>query len=218
MAPIAGYVIQWHSSLAARGNPQLPRRSKVVSDGHGLAVRSGLCLPFELFRRSHILHHRNSQLTFPGEDTESYYHDAEVWEDFGRPWRGTARHQSDVLRACADRPASVDLEPVQKGGRWRLRPATARTSACGSVTWSVWSIVLAIVAFGTGVPARQYLVEFVYPGLMLGMMRSFIEHRWGGAPRRADPPSSSRTGLFGVLFLFNNLHCSPPPVSRLALV
>ena len=51
----------------------------------------------------------------------------------------------------------------------------------------------------------QYLAEFVYPGLVLGMMRSFTEHRWGDR-------SSERTAVvesnwvFGLLFLWNNLH------------
>jgi hypothetical protein len=35
--------------------------------------------PFELYRRSHSQHHRNRYLTYPGEDTESYYHKEKDW-------------------------------------------------------------------------------------------------------------------------------------------
>lgn len=203
MAPIAGYVIQWHSSLqheaihSFHGVPRWFRTAMVWPP-------IGLCLPFELFRRSHILHHRNSQLTFPGEDTESYYHDAEVWEDFGRPWRGLLVINQTFL-------GRVLIGPLLWTSNLYRKEAMAFASGDGTNV-GVWlrhlvgvSIVLAIVAFGTGVPARQYLVEFVYPGLMLGMMRSFIEHRWGERPDERTAVVESN-GLFGVLFLFNNLH------------
>src|SRR6476620_10277408 len=45
--------------------------------------RSGSGSLFELYRRSHSQHHRNSYLTYPGENTESYYHEQEDWEDYG---------------------------------------------------------------------------------------------------------------------------------------
>ena len=55
------------------------------------APRAGVAaarwFPFELYRQSHSQHHRNSYLTYPNEDTESYYHDEEDWEDYGDPWR-----------------------------------------------------------------------------------------------------------------------------------
>lgn len=82
MAPVAGYVIQWHFSLqheaihGMRGVPKWLRRALVWPP-------IGIWFPFELYRRLHSQHHRNGYLTYPGEDTESYYHDAEDWEDFG---------------------------------------------------------------------------------------------------------------------------------------
>src|ERR1700744_2472372 len=49
------------------------------------------------------------------------------------------------------------------------------------------------------------MAEFVYPGLMLGMMRSFTEHRWGERPDER-PAVVESNWVFGLLFLWNNLH------------
>ena len=203
MAPAAGYVIQWHASL----------QHEAIHSFHGVPrwLRTaivwppiGLCLPFELFRRSHILHHRNSHLTLPGEDPESFYHDEEVWEDFWHPWRGLlVINQTFVGR--------VLVGPLLWTSNLYRKEAAAIASG-SSANVGVWlrhlagvSAVLAIVTFGFGVSAGRYLIEFVYPGLMLGMMRSFIEHQWGERPDERTAVVESNW-LFGLLFLFNNLH------------
>lgn len=51
----------------------------------------------------------------------------------------------------------------------------------------------------------QYLAVFVYPGLMFGMMRGFVEHRWGERPEERTAVVESNW-IFGMLFLWNNLH------------
>ncbi len=51
----------------------------------------------------------------------------------------------------------------------------------------------------------QYLMEFVYPGLVLGMMRSFTEHRWAERPSERTAVVESNW-VFGLVFLWNNLH------------
>jgi fatty acid desaturase len=81
-----GYVIQWHSSLqheAIHGMRSLPQWLRMTLVYPPL----GGCLPFELYRRSHLQHHRNGHLTSPGEDTESFYHDEKDWKCYGRVWR-----------------------------------------------------------------------------------------------------------------------------------
>ena len=203
MAPAAGYVIQWHSSLqheaihSFQGVPRWLRTTLVWPP-------IGVCFPFELFRRHHMLHHRNSRLTFPGEDTESFYHEEEEWENFGRPWRVLlVVNQTFVGR--------VLIGPLL----WLTNLYGTESSAVASgdrANLGIWlrhfvgvSVVLAIVAGAFGLPIWKYLLEFVYPGLMFGMMRSFIEHKWGEGPNERTAVVESN-GLLGLLFLFNNLH------------
>ena len=51
----------------------------------------------------------------------------------------------------------------------------------------------------------QYLFYVIYPGMMLGALRSFTEHRWGDAPHERVAIVESNA-LFGLLYLYNNLH------------
>jgi fatty acid desaturase len=66
-------------------------------------------------------------------------------------------------------------------------------------------LILLLVAAVFDMSALRYLAEFVYPGLMLGMMRSFTEHRWGERPSERTAVVESNW-VFGLLFLWNNLH------------
>jgi fatty acid desaturase len=45
----------------------------------------------------------------------------------------------------------------------------------------------------------------VYPGFSLGLLRAFIEHRWGVEPEERVASVESNW-VFGLLFLWNNLH------------
>ena len=54
-------------------------------------------------------------------------------------------------------------------------------------------------------PLWEYYAVFVYPGIGLGMLRAFIEHRWGEKPGQRTAIVESNW-VFGLLFLWNNLH------------
>jgi len=71
------------------------------------------------------------------------------------------------------------------------------------------ALTLLLVSEVCDMAALQYLVEFVYPGLVLGMMRSFTEHRWGEQASERTAVVESNW-VFGLLFLWNNL----PAASR----
>ena len=45
----------------------------------------------------------------------------------------------------------------------------------------------------------------MWPGMMYGMLRTFIEHRWGERPAERTAVIESNA-FFGLLFLWNNLH------------
>lgn len=202
-APLAGYVVQWHFSLqheaihSMRGLPNWLRRALVWPP-------IGLWFPFELYRRSHSRHHRNSHLTFPGKDTESYYHEEEDWETYSNPSRWLLVANQTFL-------GRVFIGPLLRTPH--LFIAEARKMISGdTANVGIWArhflgvgLLLLLLARVLGMPALQYLVEFVYPGLMLGMMRSFTEHRWGARPDDRTAVVESNW-VFGLLFLWNNLH------------
>ena len=202
-APLAGYVVQWHFSLqheaihSMRGIPKWLRRALVWPP-------IGIWFPFELYRQSHSLHHRDSWLTYPGEDTESYYHEEEEWEDYGNLSRWLLLVNQTFL-------GRLFVGPFLRTPQLFIKEA-GKIIAGDTANLGIWfrhiiavALILLVVAEVFDMSALQYLAEFVYPGLVLGMMRSFTEHRWGERPSERTAVVESNW-VFGLLFLWNNLH------------
>ncbi|MET4071573.1 fatty acid desaturase [Bradyrhizobium sp. S3.2.6] len=202
-APLAGYVVQWHFSLqheaihSLRGIPALLRRALVWPP-------LGIWFPFELYRRSHSRHHRNHHLTYPGEDTESYYHEEEDWEDYGNLSRWLLIVNQTFL-------GRLFIGPFLRTPHFFIKEV-GKMIAGDFADLGIWvrhfiavALILLLVAEVFDMSAVQYLAEFVYPGLVLGMMRSFTEHRWGEQPSERTAVVESNW-VFGLLFLWNNLH------------
>src|ERR1700754_3258691 len=84
---LGGYVIAWQFSLqhetihAFRGVPKWFRTLIAMPP-------LGLWFPYPMYRRSHTIHHRNTYLTVPGQDTETYYVKRADWERMGKIERG----------------------------------------------------------------------------------------------------------------------------------
>jgi fatty acid desaturase len=201
--PLAGYVVQWHFSLqheAIHGMRKLPKWLR-----HAIVWPPiGIWFPFEIYRRSHSLHHRNHHLTHPKEDTESYYHDEEDWEDYGHLSKWLLIVNQTLL-------GRMLIGPFLRTPMFLLKEI--RKMVSGDLTdaglWLRHSVgvllILSLVTMVFEVSFAQYAAEFVYPGIALGMMRSFTEHRWGeqASDRTAVVESN---WVFGLLFLWNNLH------------
>src|SRR5579859_6610241 len=84
--PAGAYVIAWQFSLqheAIHSFRRVPGWLRVLVVFPPL----GLWFPFPLYRKSHSLHHRNTYLTVPGVDTESYYVRQAEWATASPPWR-----------------------------------------------------------------------------------------------------------------------------------
>jgi fatty acid desaturase len=203
LAVAGGYVIQWHSSLqheaihAMRGLPQWLRTALVYPPLGG-------CLPFELYRRSHLQHHRNGHLTSPGEDTESFYHDEKDWKDYGRIWRTVLIVNQTFFGRLLIGPFLHMTQLYWNEGRKIVSGDTANLAI-----WLRHLLAFALVLLGVtamfGMPLWFYFAAFLYPGLVFGMVRSFTEHRWS---EQADERTAvvESNWIFGLLFLWNNLH------------
>lgn len=203
IAPLAGYIVQWHFSLqheaihSMRGWPRWLRQALVWPP-------IGIWFPFELYRRSHSLHHRNSKLTYPEHDTESYYHEEEDWEDYGDLSRWLLVVNQTFL-------GRLFIGPFLRTPRFFIKEVGKMISG-DTTDLGIWvrhfigvALILLFLAEVFDISALQYLAEFVYPGLVLGMMRSFTEHRWSERPSERTAVVESNW-VFGLLFLWNNLH------------
>ena len=201
---IAGaYVLAWHFSLqheAIHGWRSLPLwlRTAVVWPP------IGGWLPYELYRRSHTIHHRDENLTYPGLDTETVYHLPEAWEGYSPLWRSILLFNQTLL-------GRLTIGPLLRLRKLFLTEWGLIRAGDFSNRW-IWlrfavslAAILWFVSQVAGMPIWKYYLVMVYPGFSLGLVRAYIEHRWGEEPEERIASVESNW-VFGLLFLWNNLH------------
>ena len=200
---IGSWLLAWHGSLqheAMHGHPTpYPGLNTAIAE-----PPLALWLPFELYRQSHLRHHREPWLTDPIEDPESAYLTHAVWQRTGWLGRVLYRFNLTLLGRLTLGPfltlATVYGREVRNfvARHKRTRAVWAR-HALGCLVVLVWLEAVC------GVPLWLYFLGAVIPSIALTRLRAFAEHRFADEPEhRTAIVEDSR--LFGLLFLFNNLH------------
>ena len=170
------------------------------------AVPLSLWLPFESYRRTHLVHHRDETLTDPFDDPESYYWSAEGWARLGPVGRGLVRFNTTLAGRLLLGPALVISR--------YLANETRAVLGGDPIARRIWLRHLAaVVAVGTwvvaicGIDPLVYVFGIVYPSTSLLLLRSFAEHRAAeGVEERTAIVENAP--ILGFLFLYNNLHAA----------
>ncbi|HEY2675764.1 MAG TPA: fatty acid desaturase [Steroidobacteraceae bacterium] len=203
MMPVGAYLLAWHFSLqheaihSFRGVPAWLRFAVVFPP-------IGLWFPFPLYRKSHTTHHRDINLTVPGVDTESYYVLRADWQRMGPVHRALLTFNQTLAGRMLIGPA-LRL--------WILVSKETRRAAQGDFShlphWAIHAVALGLLFwFISGVchfPWWQYCLLIAYPGMSLGLLRAFHEHRAAEDSQQRTASVESNV-LFGLLYLYNNLH------------
>ncbi|HEU5060221.1 MAG TPA: fatty acid desaturase [Kofleriaceae bacterium] len=201
--PAATWLLAWHNSLqheAVHGHPTgRPALDAVIA-----GIPLGLWLPFPIYRTSHLAHHGTAFLTDPFDDPESYYVDRDRWTRMSRGQRAVLLAMQTVAGRLLLGPpvvvlrfAAAEARQLAQGDLGRLRIWAVHALGCAAVlTWVVGVC---------GIPAWVYLLGFVYPGLSLTLLRSFIEHR-PAAEQVARSALVEAGPVLSLLYLNNNLH------------
>jgi fatty acid desaturase len=201
--PLGAYLLAWHFSLqheaihAFRGVPAWLRFAVVFPP-------LGLWFPFPLYRKSHSTHHRDAHLTVPGLDTESYYVKQADWQRTGPIKRALLTFNQTMAGRLLIGPAlRLWLLVNREVRRVRQRDFSHLPH------WGVHVVAVAgLFWFIAGVcrfPWWQYCLLVAYPGLSLSLLRAFTEHRAAEESLERTASVESNT-LFGLLYLYNNLH------------
>jgi fatty acid desaturase len=203
MMPVGAYLLAWHFSLqheaihSFRGVPAWLRFALVFPP-------IGLWFPFPLYRKSHTTHHRDINLTVPGLDTESYYVLQAEWQRMGSFMRAVLIFNQTLVGRLLIGPA-LRL--------WSLISKESKRVAQGDYShlphWAVHVLAVALLFwFISGVchfPWWQYCLLIAYPGMSLGLLRAFYEHRAAEDSQQRTAAVESNV-VFGLLYLYNNLH------------
>ena len=202
---IGSILIAWHSSLQHELIHGHPTPWRTINRALAFPPLS-LWLPFELYRRSHLVHHRDERLTDPLDDPESYYWTQEHWERLGAFGRLLIHLQTTLLGRLMIGPAwnighflNAEFRLVLGPKHANIRVWMIHIIGCAAVLWWVHTVC--------GLSLPFYFFAIVYPGTSLLLVRSFAEHRAanGIAERTAIVENAP---VFGLLFLYNNLHAA----------
>lgn len=196
LAGIGAWLIAWHGSLQHETIHGHPFRARALDTLVG-AVPLALWLPYALYRRSHIAHHRSPAITDPALDPESRYvaGTAGLGARLQATLAGRLLFGPAIAVAVLVRDEVVRLRRAPRAVARDWLPHLAGVAAV--CAWLGWT------HFGLG----RYLLLFVYPGMALTLLRSFAEHRADLAvPGRAA--TVERGGMLALLYLNNNLHAA----------
>jgi len=159
--------------------------------------------PFDIYRNSHLAHHRDEVLTYPGQDPESNYLDPVDFAQHSAPARFLLVAQRTALGRFGISPAFAIfhlLRPLVSASYWR--------NARLRWTWGQHALLLVLMLWAidtiTGISPGLYLA-LSYLCLGLAFMRSFYEHRPAADPQHRIVINEA--GWFWrMLFLNNNFH------------
>ncbi|MBP5855736.1 fatty acid desaturase [Marivibrio halodurans] len=203
LVALGAYLVCLHGHMAHELLHGHPTRKRWLNDALAMVPLS-LWLPYPIYRDSHLAHHGITHLTSPIEDPESFYLTPKRWSRKPVALRALLYWNQSFLGRMAVGPLLMVgrflAGEIRRFGRGEWAYAGA---------WAVHLMLAALVVFWVvaicGMPFWLYLVGIVYPGLSLGLMRSYVEHRPG-------PDQDSRCAiveggpLTRLLFLNNNFH------------
>ena len=201
--PLAAWTSAWWGSAqheVLHGHPTRIRRLNTA-----LATPPfWLWLPFECYRTSHLIHHRDERLTDPLDDPESRYWTPEGWKELGPVGRFVVELQASLL-------GRLVIGPLWSPSRFWLEEARKilRGDRTHRRIWAWHALFVALllvwVLIVCRMPFWQYVLGFAYLGTALTLLRSFAEHK---ARDHVEQRTAVVEGslVLGLLFLNNNLH------------
>jgi len=194
-----------HSSLQHEILHGHPTSSRAINRALAFPPLS-LWLPYELYRRSHLIHHRDERLTDPLDDPESWYFTREQWLTLPKPIHYVFLFQNTFVGRMLIGPALAMFGFIRSEIRMMINGDFKNAGLWLRHLLAVAAILYWVVVIAH-MPLWLYVFGMVYPGTALLLVRSFAEHRAADhvAERTAIVENAS---FLGPLFLYNNLHAA----------
>ncbi len=179
-----------------------------------IAPALNLWIPYTIYKESHLIHHNNQHLTNPARDPESFYIDPERWNHLPK-WQQTYhRFYHTFAGRILWGPVHIVAMLFYHEG--------CKLLAGDRKAWRIWGMhalvcmpVLYWIMVVCEIALWQYLLVFVYPGVALTLIRSYLEHRAVADPQQRSAIVEAGP-LLSLLFLNNNLHAVHHVYPRLA--
>jgi len=197
-----GWILAWQMSLQHEVMHGHPTASRGLNDVLGFPPLT-LWLPYKIYRRLHLRHHRDAFLTDPLEDPESYYITPERFRRLSQPARAALRFRNTFFgRITYGAYRSIFLflwAEAKRCVRHRAEQRIWRAHLAGVAVILFWVCGICHMSLLT------YLLCFVLPSRSLASIRAFAEHRAASAPEHRTAIVENAP-ILGLLFLYNNFH------------
>lgn len=193
----------WFMSLQHELLHGHPTRSARLNRLFGLAPLA-VWVPYDLYRESHLAHHRDELLTEPGHDPESNYLHADAYRRLTVWGRAARWSQRTLLGRLLFGPLLVIvplwLDIVRRPLRGDFRHSRSWVEHLGLLGALLWAL-----DEHAGIGPLRYLLLVAYPAMSLALLRSFYEHRPADRPAHRIAINEAGWG-WRLLYLNNNYH------------
>ena len=201
---LAAVCVTLHSSCQHEVLHGHPTRNRRINEAL-IFPAVGLFFPFRRFLVLHLKHHNDPHLTDPYEDPETNYMASADWDRLPAPVQWVRKINNTLLGRLIVGPLIAvpgfwlaDMGLIASGDRRVAKAWLLHGAALAMVLW--WVLAVCGLGFWT------YLFAVAYPGFALLGLRTFLEHRAEEAVPHRTCIVEDRSGVFGLLFLNNNLH------------
>jgi fatty acid desaturase len=203
IVPAAGYLIALHGSLQHEALHGHPTRNALVNEML-VFINPSFWFPYRRYRKLHLIHHNDENLTDPQLDPESYYLLPEHWAKLPAPMKQLYTINNTLAGRMILGPFvgmvrfwSAEFSQIMRGDREIAKAWLLHLVAC--------SLTIAYAALVCGIPVLAYLLLFAYPGISFSLIRSFCEHQ-AAQDLGERTISVEASPVMALMFLNNNLH------------
>lgn len=203
MTPVGAYCVALYASLQHEILHGHPTGNRLLNEAMMFPTLH-FWLPYGRYKKTHLAHHNDQNLTDPRLDPESYYMLPEHWAALPGIKQGLYRFNHTLFGRMLIGPAisviqfwSSEFRKILNGDR-----DIARDWAWFALSAAISAWFIAGVA---GMPLWQYLLFIAYPGVSLALVRSYCEHR-AAENHEHRTIIVEASPFWSLLFLYNNLH------------
>ncbi len=216
LIPALGLVLGWGGSLQHEIIHGHPTKWQKVNRFLGRFTLD-LWLPFDHYRWSHLLHHRDEFLTDPRTDAESFYVLPERWAKMGPFAHKVMWAYRTLLGRLLLAPIFTLTGYLSDQASQAIKGVGVEGEGCPRRRWAKHAPFVALTIGWLWFVEFSGVVYFaaIYCSIAVIRLRSFVEHRW-------MPDGQSKTAMvhaappLALLFLNNNLHVAHHADMRIA--
>lgn len=161
-------------------------------------------IPYSIYKKSHLTHHNNENLTKPEIDPESYFVTPDKWQSLPAPMKGLLVARNSLLGRFLLGPLEATIvlwsEEFRKIFRGDFENIPGILSHLAAMTGLALWLILACE-----MPIWFYIIAIAYPGISLSLLRSFAEHRAADDPKHRSAIVETCLPM-RLLFLNNSYH------------